>query len=400
LTDNRTQLDYQLYAECIEVLVCLFSSQSEREPVNHFRNDLFLDLLIDHMKDHSNRLAERLLKNYIEHLPEPAPSVGNGLIMSAYTMLVGKSVAHSDSFSVSDNSLVLLILIASQGMCQVVRSLGVNNHFQSSIMIESVEDSISFRLLYNRIGKKIGEETVFLLYLLMTRNNHFRIYFLSRTDPETMVNYFYLIKILGLLKLAYEASEDHHAVEILMLILDIFVIISLDDAYILNLQKISITSPSWYTERKLRNVSLGGVLSLLIMRILNYNFSKIHNVHIHIGSIAVLSNMATAMFDIETVVAQRLLTLLEQASKKYFKLFETWENAVDNMEVSDSMVTCSDVVATILEFINAIITSCLKNNSHLTYALLEKVELIVQYQEYCRFAPLVKNISNVNSSDF
>lgn len=103
-----------------------------------------------------------------------------------------------------------------------------------------------------------------------------------------------------------DASEDKRPVPILYLCLDILVVLSLDEACSLNIQKISIPSPKWYTERSLRNISLGGLLLLIILKIMTHNISKSHDIHIHTATIATISNLGPSITDIETVVAQRL----------------------------------------------------------------------------------------------
>ncbi|KAJ3366850.1 hypothetical protein HDU91_001732 [Kappamyces sp. JEL0680] len=380
---------YAFYEECFELLYCLLASQLDREPSEHYWDDLFWNLLMHQMSHFANGLTTRLLRNYIEQQPAPQQS-STGLFMSAYSLLVGRDPG-SEVCRIAENSIILLVLISCQWTDDASRpfkdAIGLFETVQDTAVSPLAdgrkdENHVSFKLIYDQMARSLEQEaTVILLYLLLMRNNHFRIYFLSKTDPETMV--------LGLLKIAYEALEEKRPLAILNLVLDILVIVSQDEAYIKNAQKISVASPAWYIERTLRKVTLGGILSLIVMRILLHNLTKTHSIHIHTASIAVLCNMSCAMYEMETVVAQRLVTLLEQVSKKFFKLYD---EAAQDGQPSDTLIVCSDVVALLLEVIHSIICTCLKDNPHLTYTLLERQELIQQFDEFARFAPLVDNI--------
>jgi hypothetical protein len=90
--------------------------------------------------------------------------------------------------------------------------------------------------------------------------------------------------------------------------IDILVILSLDEAFSLSIQKISIQSPKWYTERALRKVSLGGFLFLIIFKLMIQNLSKFYDTHIHSATIAIICNMGPSIIEMETTVAQKFIS--------------------------------------------------------------------------------------------
>lgn len=84
-------------------------------------------------------------------------------------------------------------------------------------------------------------------------------------------------------------------------------------------------------------------------------------------------------------------SVFELANKKFQKVVEE-SNEELLAAPSDMMIAVNDFVALFLEILNSIITSSLKSNSHLTYMLLQRKELIEFFSDYLRFRPLANNI--------
>ena len=84
-------------------------------------------------------------------------------------------------------------------------------------------------------------------------------------------------------------------------------------------------------------------------------------------------------------------SVFELANKKFHKIVE--ESTAELLAApSDMMIAVNDFVALFLEILNSIITSSLKSNSHLTYMLLQRKDLIEFFSDYLRFRPLANNI--------
>ena len=90
--------------------------------------------------------------------------------------------------------------------------------------------------------------------------------------------------------------------------MDILIVLSLDEAFCLNIQKIRIQSPQWFTERTLREASLGGLLLLIVFKIMIQNLTKFHDTHIHSAAIAIICNMGPSIIEMETTVAQKFIS--------------------------------------------------------------------------------------------
>jgi Dyggve-Melchior-Clausen syndrome protein len=136
-------------------------------------------------------MISRLLHNYIEQ-QAPYQSTG-GLFMSAYSIIFSAPLAEGQS-PIADHSLLILLLVSIQPVDTI------SHTWHESILIQSIKESsspvlnfeleskISFKLIYDQIAKSMDkDESVIFLYLMLIRNNPFKIYFLSRSDPEEMV---------------------------------------------------------------------------------------------------------------------------------------------------------------------------------------------------------------------
>jgi dymeclin len=183
----------------------------------------------------------------------------------------------------------------------------------------------------------------------------------------------------------YEAIEEHRPLKVLYLLLDILIIVSQDKIYAKNTQIINISSPAWYSERSLRHLTLGGLLMLIILRLISLNLTKLQDAHIHFTTCGILTNISLSVYQMETIVAQRLTSLLDTISKRIQKHLEDNDDSI-------IMTVYSDALATLLELINTIITHSLKDNPQLTYTLLPRRHLFSLYKDYVRFQPLVDNI--------
>ncbi len=77
--------------------------------------------------------------------------------------------------------------------------------------------------------------------------------------------------------------------------------------------------------------------------------------------------------------------------KKFGKIVEeSQERPIESP--TDLMIAVNDYIALFLEVLNAIITNSLKDNSNLTYILLQRKDLVEFFVDYVRFKPFVQNI--------
>ncbi|RHZ66600.1 hypothetical protein Glove_306g9 [Diversispora epigaea] len=384
---------YEYYQECLNTILVLFSTQIHQPSSNKNGNDYFLNIYLNQFSHLNDKLTLQLMTNFVEQRPPPSSSTS--VVYNAYSYLFpGRSTATlpSDPLPVAERSLLILLLLAAQWKIPGQKY----NKFREGI--KSLKDSqgsedfdmaISFRSLYQLICRQLpNEEICLMLYLLMVENEDFRVYILSRLDPE--------ILLLQILRLLYDGIEGKANYSQMYILLTILLLFSQDEVFNENIQKITITYQPWFTERLLRSISLGGLTYLVLIRIIQFNLSSHRDAYFHTNCLATLANLGNSIQDIHPYVAQRLVNLFNIVAKRYQKLVKKEQNEEDEVK-SDDVAIYADLVCLVLEIINSILSRRLNSNLQLIYSLLHKKDLFTHFQLHPRFSELIANFDNVIS---
>lgn len=137
--------------------------------------------------------------------------------------------------------------------------------------------------------------------------------------------------------------------------------------------------------------------------------------------------MSTKIINMHPFVAQRLIGLFEVVSKRYTKLQRKHSPGLTSIDTaqplagstasldsvgSDSnnadpttklsreesdLVVYADLVALILEIVNAVVTHTLRHNPQMVYALLHRREMFEAFRVHPRFGDLIENIEAVSN---
>lgn len=86
----------------------------------------------------------------------------------------------------------------------------------------------------------------------------------------------------------------------------------------------------WYTERSISDISLGGLLVLVVIRTIQYNMLKMRDKYLHTNCLAALANMSSHFRSLHPYVAQRLVSLFEILAKKHARLDTQIKQPVDD----------------------------------------------------------------------
>ncbi|KAG8223642.1 hypothetical protein J437_LFUL009077 [Ladona fulva] len=282
-------------------------------------------------------------------------------------------------------------------------------------MKKNVIPSIEFETLYNTLCSTLtDDQTTLLLYLLIHRNPHFRTYLMARSDIEGLV--------VPILKTLYNApdSNSHHIYMSLIILL----ILSEDDLFNKTVHETKLKGVSWYTERSISEISLGGLLVLVVIRTIQYNMLKMRDKYLHTNCLAALANMSGQFRSLHPYVSQRLVSLFETLAKKYIRLAALVKSQMKQktsegngsialeMHESEELdgncrveVTTSDLVQDlnvleevlrmVLEILNCSLTTQLPYNPNLVYALLYKREIFEPFRSQPAFQDVVQNIETV-----
>lgn len=106
---------------------------------------------------------------------------------------------------------------------------------------------------------------------------------------------------------------------------------------------------SWYTERSIAEISLGGLLILVVIRTIQYNMLKMRDKYLHTNCLAALANMSGQFRYLHQYVAQRLVSLFETLAKKHNRLSNQLKQPAEG-EVNLNVTTNPDDMVNLIDF--------------------------------------------------
>jgi hypothetical protein len=122
---------------------------------------------------------------------------------------------------------------------------------------------------------------------------------------------------------------------------------------------------AWYTERAVTDLSLGGLLTLVVIRTIQYNMLKMRDKYLHTNCLAALANMSCQFRGLHPYVAQRIVSLFETLARKHGRLVEGLQGVEEDggeeegfTEVSEA-VQDTAVLEEVLRMVLEIVNSCL-----------------------------------------
>jgi len=243
-----------------------------------------------------------------------------------------------------------------------------------------------------------SDQTTLLLYTLLQGNQNVKTFILSRTDIEQL--------LLPLLSLVYSADQcsTHHGYMLLIILL----ILTHDDAFNRYIHDLLIPTVPFYKERVLTNISIGGVLILVVLKTIQSNIAKMRDKYLHTNCLATLANMSSRFHSFHPYVAEKVLNLFSTIVKKYTRLRTNLLSLRDapegqqnlSLEHSPAFMeseanTLEDVIRMMLEIFNSCLLNSGKSNPVFIYELLHKREVFTQFQTHPVFAELILNIETI-----
>ncbi|TPX30312.1 hypothetical protein SmJEL517_g06103 [Synchytrium microbalum] len=402
---------YEIYLESLNLLIVMCASQLQHPSDQTVADNYFLDVLFERFGYLANDLIAALLLNFVKQ-PQ-RPSLLGGVLYSAYSYLFNNDKQNPTAASpIAEKSVLVFLILANQypkhygnafrraiGEFEDLEAKPSKDIEAPSSPAKDMAAKVSFRVVYDQICSTIpSEETSLLLYLLMLKNDAFRVYILCRTDVDGLV--------LPILKHIHDTLEVKTRYSQLYVLLIVILLLTQDDTYNENLQRIMITPPPWYADRIIKSISLAGFTTLILVK-------TIQDHYFHTNCLAALANMSSKTAGMHSVVASRLINLLDLVTRRYGKLMgglppvygaQTPTTPMSIMTPilgpAPNSVDCkvySDVIALILEIINSVMTHTLQHNPQLVYALLHRRDMFARIETEPRFAELVENINTVVS---
>ncbi|CAG9540808.1 unnamed protein product [Cercopithifilaria johnstoni] len=415
-----------IHIETVKCLMALLSSQLYDDDV--MKSNIFYGYLTQgKCSKRSLELTQALILNYlqrntpcvIEHEKEPE-SIVLGLVASVWSAVqIVTGIDDSNSVNggettppISLGSLSILLLLNLA--CHQDSGPSLNPYkeslskFQNSQEISSLNNSESsmFKLdysnLYERLCATVNQQSPMLfLYILLHRNVGFRNYVLSRINLEKLVLPVLIVLNNGAQRSGATNSYDAHHVYLALIVI---LILSEDDFFCKVAHEMMIKDTTWFnSERPLGEISLGGLIILVFVRIIQFNTLKTKDRYLHTNCLAALANMSSYFKNLTSIVCQKLIGLLEVFTRRHAKLIENMRVRAeyDIMQEKESHNYHKDITAleegirSLLEICNSCLTSNLRANPHFIYTILYKRDLFDAFQNHPMFQDLIWNICAV-----
>lgn len=181
---------------------------------------------------------------------------------------------------------------------------------------------------------------------------------------------------------------------------------------------------TWYTERTISEISLGGLLILVVIRTIQYNMLKMRDKYLHTNCLAALANMSAQFRNLHPYVAQRLISLFETLARKHTRLDaqlkdpQTIAAAIDGSASTNNSASSGSVYVNlagttpedmlqdltvleeVLRMVLEILNSCLSNQlvycPNLVYTLLYKRSVFETFRSHHAFQDIIQNIDMVS----
>lgn len=236
-------------------------------------------------------LTSTLLIRFMEQQPAPPRNEGGSLVLGLasgmWNLLTlgyggnggsGNEDGEGGNAPLADISLTLLLLLVNH--CTDASAL--ENPYSDALanFSNSAERSdpppaaarfqVEVPMLYSSLAATLHtDEATLLLYLLLHKNKGFHNYVLAATDIDRLV-----IPILQSLYRAPQCSNHHIYMSLIILL-----ILSEDDLFNETVHSCILrpAQVSWYTERGVSELSLGGLLILVVIRTIQYNMLKMRD---------------------------------------------------------------------------------------------------------------------------
>lgn len=256
--------------------------------------------------------------------------------------------------------------------------------------------SINFEALFGAFGRVVHTELgAFLLYSLMQTSSSFADSIAVRSDLDTLV--------LPLLRTLYFACSVRHytaqdfsakrrpsidssaslatvsirncpfrSASQLYVIIILLLLFSQDpsfgpDAF----RRVMIPSISFYKERNLKDISLGSVLVLSILRCLSFNLQRLGDPFLLSNCCAILMNLSPSITELYDYSAMRLASITFSSMKKYAMLRKENPQIDEEVDFTSPTAMYGEVSRTLLRVLKQCVSAKnVEGNLRLVYALV------------------------------
>ncbi|KAJ1930491.1 hypothetical protein IWQ60_000276 [Tieghemiomyces parasiticus] len=238
-----------------------------------------------------------------------------------------------------------------------------------------------------------SEPGTLLLYTLLTQSPSFTNYVLARTDPDDFV--------VPLLRTLYQVAEQPTpSYPQYYLWLTTLARLTADATFNQEFQRHTLEPLPWLPDRALKSITLSQLVVLVLVRILQANFTVHRDAFIHECVLAILLNFAPHIVHLPATLVQRLLKVYDMVVRRYLKIAALAADPTSPQQLSHTLHMADfylylDTVRVLTRVFRLVLDHHLKHNTQLIYGLLQSKDLFSALQNDTRFGDAVKGINFV-----
>jgi len=132
-----------------------------------------------------------------------------------------------------------------------------------------------------------------------------------------------------------------------------------------------VANVPWYKERNIKDVNLGSVLLLCLLRSLTFNLNRLHDAFLLSNCCAILMNLSPAVSDLHEYAAMRLVSITVSSMKRYADLHRENPDTDEEEELSTPLAMHGEVCRTLLRVLKQCLNAKnVERNLNLVYALV------------------------------
>ncbi|KAF0768503.1 dymeclin [Aphis craccivora] len=376
---------FELQTDGIEVALGDRKEYAVPEDLNETTSFKFLSLLVKIVSElkvtifmeniDAVKLSKALLQRYTDQIKPPVLSGGGifyGLASNLWNILTLSTNVPVQTNQSPLSSLSISVLLILINHCTSPPP-PKGNPYRTCISSLSDNLVVIYQFLGDNPDAPLSEEKTLLLYHLIHCNPSFKSFLLARTDIEVV--------LIPLLRTIYntQSSRFQHMYMALIVLL----ILTEDQLFNKTVHSIILKGATWYQERVVSEISLGGLIILVTTRTAQYNLLKMRDKYLHINCFAALANMSSQFSQLHPYVCQRMLSLYEVLSKTFLRCPNQDMSAID------------EALRIVLEVINSCLSNQLIHNPNLVYALLYQRKVFEPLKSHEAFHDVIQNIDMV-----
>ena len=180
--------------------------------------------------------------------------------------------------------------------------------------------AVQYSELYAAVAPRSGVPAgVLAVYTLLHGNPNFGAFLFAQTDPQGLV-----VPLLHALYVhtarGASAAWECTASELYLMII-VLLLLTQDAAFVQHAHRhVTVHEVPWFKERILEHISLGSLTMTVLLHVVQFNIFELQDTHVHTYSAAALSNMAAGAERMHVYTAQRMTSMIQLLSRKYFYL--------------------------------------------------------------------------------